>query len=195
MTRRRLLTSLIVLACALALVQAAIWWLRPPPTPIAVTGPPRSGYTLSNFTYYGYDDLGKLNVRITSPSLQRKESDRSLFIDQPRFLLPPAENEPDAAPWLGHSEYGWVSADNTIVKLMGKVDMHRAASAVAPSAEIHTSDVTAWPGEHRLATDDPARIRQGTSRMSGIGLRAKLDSKYMELLHDFHGTFKPAATE
>lgn len=194
MTRRRLIANIVVLVLAIGLVQAALWWLRPPPKPRQLVGPPRSGYTLKDFTLYAYALDGSLSFRIHSPSLQRREGDQSLYIDQPHFLLPP-ENGAPGAPWHGRSEYGWVSGDNSVLKLMGKVDMQRAASGLAPSAEIHTSDVTAWPRQHRLATDQPARLRQGTSRMSSVGLRANFDSKHLELLHDFHGTFKPSPSD
>lgn len=192
MTRRRLLTSLATLVTAVILVQVVIWWITPPAEPRQMVGPPRSGYTLTDFTFYAYDAGGKLSFRIRSPSLERRENDRSLFIDRPRFLLPPEDGTP-GAPWRGRSEYGWINADNTVLKLMGKVDMYRPAHDNVPSAEIHTADVTAWPDQHRLATAAPARMRQGTSRMSGVGLRANLDSKYLELLHDFHGTFEPSS--
>lgn len=191
MTRRRLLTSLITLALATGLVQLAIWWFRPPPKPPGLAGPPRSGYTLKDFTFYAYGTDGRLSFRIKSPSLQRREGDQSLFIDRPHFLLPPGIGK-TGTPWLGRSDYGWVKADNTVVKLMGKVDMHRSASNQAPAAQIHTSDVTVWPQKNKLATTKLARLRQGTSRMSGIGMHADLDSKHLELLHDFHGTFEPS---
>ncbi|HET7663577.1 MAG TPA: LPS export ABC transporter periplasmic protein LptC [Rhodanobacteraceae bacterium] len=192
MTRRRLITSIVVLALASGLVQLAIWWLKPPPKPRQLVGPPRSGYTLSDFTLYAYAPDGTLSFKLQSPSLQRREGDHSLYIDKPHFLLPPKNGE-TGAPWRGRSDYGWVSADHTVLKLMGQVDMHRKASANAPSAEIHTSDVTAWPEQNRLATTKAAHMRQGTSRMSSVGLRANFDSKHLELMHDFHGTFAPSS--
>lgn len=191
MTRRRLVTSLVALAAAIVLVQLAIWWFKPPPKPRTLVGPPRSGYTLSDFTLYAYAPDGSLSFRMQSPSLQRREGDQSLYIDRPRFLLPPA-HAAAGAPWRGTAAYGWVSADQTVLKLMGKVDMQRAAYADVPSAEIHTFDVTAWPRKHELATAMRARLREGTSRMSSVGLRANFDSKHLELLHDFHGTFEPS---
>ncbi len=191
MSRRRFVTNLVVLAVAVALVQLAIWWLKPPPKPRTLVGPPRSGYTLSDFTLYAYAPDGSLSFRLHSPSLQRRESDRSLYIDQPRFLLPPA-HDVEGAPWHGTADYGWVSADQTVLKLMGTVDMQRAAFDDVPPAAIHTSDVTVWPQQHKLATSRFARIRQGTSRMSGVGLHANLATKYMELLHDVHDTFAPS---
>lgn len=191
MTRRRLVTNLVALAVAVALVQLAIWWLKPPPKPRTLVGPPRSGYALSDFTLYAYAPDGSLSFHMQAPSLQRREGDQSLYIDLPRFLLPPAHGA-SGAPWHGTAAYGWVSADQTVLKLMGKVDMQRAAFGAVPSAEIHTADVTAWPRQHKLATDQPARARQGTSKMSGIGLRANLATKYLELLHDVHDTFEPS---
>ncbi|HEX7341583.1 MAG TPA: LPS export ABC transporter periplasmic protein LptC [Rhodanobacteraceae bacterium] len=191
MTRRGLIASLVVLGLAVALVQLALWWLRPPPRPRQLVGPPRSGYTLSHFTFYAYAPDGKLSFEVQSPSLQRREGDQSLYIDTPHFLLPP-KNGQGGAPWRGTADYGWINADNTVLKLMGKVDMQRAAYANVPSASILTSDVTTWPRKHELATAQAAHLRQGTSRMSGVGLHANLDTKYLELLHDFHGTFEPS---
>lgn len=191
MTRGRLLISLAVLALAIALVQFVAGWLRPPAKVNEQVGPQRSGYVLKDFTLHSYADDGSLSFRIQAPSLTRRESDQSLFINQPRFLLP-AGTSSAAPPWHGQSEYAWVRSDNQLVRLMGKVDMHRPASPVSLAGEIHTSDASVWPRQHKLATSQPARMRQGTSRMSGIGLRANLATHHMELLHDFHGTFEPS---
>lgn len=191
MTRRRLAIQGAALLVAIGLVQLGIWWFKPPPRPRPLVGPPRSGYTLTDFTFYAYDEDGRLSFRIQSPSLQRRENDGSLYIDKPHFLLPP-KADTQAEPWQGTSDYGWISADNTLVKLMGQVDMQRDARATVPSAELRTSNVTVWPRKHELATTEAAHMRQGTSRMSGIGLRANLDTKHLELLHDFHGSFAPS---
>ncbi|HEX7339211.1 MAG TPA: LPS export ABC transporter periplasmic protein LptC [Rhodanobacteraceae bacterium] len=192
MTQRRLVISLAILAVAVALVQIALWWLRPPPKPRALVGPPRSGYTLHDFTLYAYAPDGALSFRMRSPSLQRRNGDNSFYVDKPHFLLPPRDGA-KGGPWHGHADYGWVNANHTVIKLMGPVQMQRPEQDGVPSAQIDTSDVTAWPLKHELATAQPAHLRQGTSRMSSIGLRANLDSKHLELLHDFHGTFAPSA--
>lgn len=189
MTDRRLLTAVVLLALAVGLAQLLVWWLKPPPQNRFV-GPPRSGYTLTDFTLDAWGDGGQLSFRLQAPQLVQREGDASLYLNKPTFLLPP-QNGAKGAPWHGHSRYGWVNADNTLLKLQGKVVLNRPASAQAPAASVHTSDVTAWPRQNRLATDASAQIVQGTSTMSGIGLKANLVTKHLELLHDFHGTFPP----
>lgn len=191
MSENRLIGTLALLGVAAGLVWLAVWWLRPPPHPGVVVGPPRSGYTIRDFTAWSYGDSGKLAFRLQAPYLQRREGDASLYLNAPRFLLPPQHGAP-GEPWRGTSQYGWVSEDGSVLKLQGQVDMHRAAQKDSPAAEVHTADVTAWTRQNRLATDAPARMVQGPSTMSGVGLRADLNTKHLELLHDFHGTFAPS---
>lgn len=191
MTDRRLLTISVLLALAIGLTQLLVWWLKPAPKNTFV-GPPRSGYTLKQFTLDAFGDTGHLSFELKAPQLVQREGDDSLYLNAPDFLLPPQDGA-SGKPWYGHSQYGWVSADNTLLKLQGKVVVNRPPSAQAPAASMHTSDVTAWPRENRLATDAAAHIVEGTSTMSGVGLRANLATKHLELLNDFHGTFKPSS--
>ena len=67
----------------------------------------------------------------------------------------------DGADWHGTSQYAWVSSDNSLVKLVGKVDMHRPAVGKVKAAEVHTSDATVWTQDKRMASSAP------NSRMSG----------------------------
>lgn len=188
MNDRRLLVAVVVLALAVGVVQLAVWWLKPPPAPDTFVGPPRSGYTLEQFTLDSYGVDGKLSVRLSAPQLQRRDGDDSLYLNAPTFLLPP-QNGASGAPWHGKSQYGWVNADATVMKLEGKVEMHRPASPQASAADIHTAEVTAWPKQNKLATAAPTRIVEGTTIVSGVGMKADLDTKRTELLSDVHATF------
>jgi lipopolysaccharide export system protein LptC len=190
-SNRRLIASLVALALAIGVVQILVWWLQPDRTNRMDAGPPRSGYTLHDFTLYGYGQDGKLGYRLQAPRLDRREGDDSLYLNQPSFLLPP-KNGNAGQPWTGHSAYGWVSAKGDELKLQGKVLMQRPADARTPAARIDTSDLTAWPRQNRVATDAHVAMRQGTATMTGTGMRAELDTKHLELLHDIHGNFKPS---
>lgn len=190
MTTRRLIMIAAVLLVAAGAVQVLLWWLRPQHPERMQAGPPRSGYTLQHFTLSGYGPDGALTYRLQAPRLNRREGDESLYLDQPRFLLPPKDKD-TSLPWTGRSEYGWVSAKGDELKLQGPVHMQRPAFKGSAAARIDTRDVTAWPPQNRIATDAHVAIRQGTATMSGTGMRAQLDTKHLELLHDIHGTFKP----
>jgi lipopolysaccharide export system protein LptC len=132
---------------------------------------------------------------MVAPHLERRENDESLYINTPDFEMP--SNQPGVPPWLGNSLYAWVDKSGTLLKLDGPVYMHRAAfcntatSLMTAAAEMHTSDVTAWPKENRMVTAAPANMVQGDSKLSGVGMRANLNTNHLELFDESHGTFPP----
>lgn len=188
MTRRQTTATIVILLVMAIIVQALVIHFRPAPEVTSGFGPQRSGYTITDLTYFDYTDDGHLQLRVKSPFLERREADQSYYFDKPDFLLP-QEAQP---PWYGTSAYGWINGDGTLLELSGKVDMYQDALDDRPSAEMHTADATIWPREQRLASDAPSQMRQGTNRMRGVGLRANLDTSYLELQNDFHGIFTPA---
>jgi len=191
-TTRHLVTTLVLLALAVGGVQLLVWWLTPSPASRMQAGPPRSVYTLLDFTLYGYGTDGKLAYRMQAPRLNRRQGDASLYLNQPSFLLA-SRSGSGTPPWTGRSDFGWISAHGDELKLQGQVLMHRPAYPGAAAASIETRDLTAWPPQHRVATDARVSVHQGTATMTGTGLRARLDTKHLELLHDIHGTFQPSS--
>lgn len=186
---RRVPVAILVIALAAGLGQLLLWWFGPAPKTNAFVGPPRSGYTLSGVRVIEYSAEGKPSFRLQSPHLERREGDESLYLNSPTFQLPAKlAGVPD---WQGESLYGWINNGASELKLQGPVNMHRAAFPGAPAAEIHTADVSAWPKENRLETAAPAQMIQGGTRISGIGMRANLNDKHLELLDDVHATFPP----
>lgn len=186
---RRILVATIGLALAAGVAQWLLWWLGPAPTGPGLEGPPRSGYVLHDAQVSSYDKNGLPSFHMQAPRIERREADSSLYADAPTFQLP--ANDPDVPDWRGQSEWGWVDKGATLLKLQGAVYMHRAAYDDTPRAEIHTADVSVWPHDKRLATAAPAQMTQGATRISGIGMRANLDEKHLELLDDVQATFPP----
>ena len=186
---RRLPAATVVIALAAGLGQLLLWWFGPAPKTNDFVGPPRSGYTLSGAKVVEYNAEGKASFRLQSPHLERREGDESLYLNSPTFQLP--AKQPNVPDWQGESLYGWINKGATLLKLQGPVNMHRPAFTGAPAAEIHTADVSAWPKENRLETAAPAQMIQGGTRISGIGMRANLNDKHLELLDDVHATFPP----
>ncbi|MET0936363.1 MAG: LPS export ABC transporter periplasmic protein LptC [Luteibacter sp.] len=179
-----------MLALALGASVLLYYWVAPDKKVEDFVGPPRSGYVLTNFNLDSYNDLGQPAFKLIAPHLERREGDESLYINAPDFVLP-STKDASAPPWKGHSQYGWVNKDGSLLKLQGTVHMDRPPFGTTQAASIDTSEVTAWPKENRLETDQAARIVQGTSTMDGVGMRANLDTKHMELLDDVHSTFQP----
>ena len=188
MDRRSLLLGLVLLV-AVAVTQLLVWWLKPPPKPNQMVGPPRSSYTLNDFTLDALAEDGSPAFRLVAPYLARREGDDSLYVNAPVYTI----YGTDHADWHGTSQYAWVSADNSLVKLIGKVDMHRPAVGQVKAAEVHTADATVWTQDKRMASAAPSIIQQPGSIMRGVGMKADLNTHSLELLADFHATLTPQA--
>lgn len=186
--------AIVIVGLATALAQCLYWWVAPSPKVSDFVGPPRSGYVLTNFQLWSYDVNGQPSFRMSSPHLERREGDESLYINTPKFVM--VSKKPGIPDWDGNSLYGWVNQKGTLLKLQGPVYMHRPAYTDAlgnpnPVATLTTSEVTAWPKENRMDTVEPATMTQGDSKMFGIGMRADLNDNHVELLHDVHGILYP----
>lgn len=186
---RKLASAIVLVALFAGLAQLLLWWMGPTPKPNDFVGPPRSGYTLTNFKLWSYNPEGQLAFQMQAPHLERREGDDSLYINSPTFQL--AAKKPGVPDWQGQSLYGWVDKAGTLIKLQGPVTMHRAPYADNAAADLVTSEVTVWPKENRMQTAEPAQMTQGDSRMGGIGMRANLNDNHLELLDDSHGSFPP----
>jgi lipopolysaccharide export system protein LptC len=186
---RRVPAATIAIALAAGVAQLLLWWFGPAPRISDFVGPPRSSYTLTDARMTEYNAEGQPSFHLQSPHLERREGDDSLYLNAPTFQLP--SNQAGVPDWKGQSLYGWVNKDGSQLKLQGPVEMHREAFGDAPAARIQTADVTAWPKQNRLETAAPAQMVQGGTRISGVGMRADLNDKHLELLDDVHATFPP----
>ena len=186
---RKLISAIVLVGIAAGFAQLLLWWMGPTPKPNDFVGPPRSGYTLTNFKLWSYNPEGQLAFRMQAPHLERREGDESLYINSPTFQL--AAKKPGVPDWQGQSLYGWVDKSGTLIKLQGPVTMHRPAWAATPATDLVTSDVTVWPRENRMVTAASAQMTQGASRMDGVGMRANLNDNHLELLDNVHATFPP----
>ncbi|MEO5829952.1 MAG: LPS export ABC transporter periplasmic protein LptC [Rhodanobacter sp.] len=187
---RRLPAATVAIALAAGLAQVLLWWFGPAPITNNFVGPPRSGYILIDARMTEFNATGQPSFHLQAPHLERREGDDSLYLNSPTFQLPAKQT--DAPDWHGKSLYGWVNKSGTELKLQGPVNMHRPAFGSTPATDLQSSDMTVWPKENRLETAAPARIVQGASTISGIGMRANLTTKHLELLDDVHSTFMPA---
>lgn len=186
---RQLATGILAIGLLAGLTQLVLWWTTPEPDHHDFVGPPRSGYTLTNFQLSSYDRDGLPAFNMKAPHLERREGDESLYINTPTFDLP--SNEAGVPDWRGESLYGWVNQGGDLLKLQGPVHMHREAFADTAAAKLDTEDVTVWPKDNRMETAAAARMVQGALTMSGVGMRANLTDKHLELLDDVHATFPP----
>ncbi|GAB2565995.1 LPS export ABC transporter periplasmic protein LptC [Dyella jejuensis] len=178
----------------LAIAAPASWmlqrWVVGAPAVSDFIGPPISDYVLYNSKVWSYDVTGLLSFTMTSPRMDRRGGDESLYINAPVFDI--TAKKPGVPDWHGNAPYGWVNKSGTLMRLDGSMYMQRPAYVLAgkanPVSTLCTSNVTGWPKENRMETADPATMTQGASVMNGVGMRASLNDNHLELLHEVHGT-------
>jgi len=191
----RKLVFTIALLAALALVTQVLVWVYAARNPsLAFVGPPRSDYTLTNFTVDALDVDGQHAFSIAGPRLTRRAEDGSIFVATPKYEI--IDNSHNL--WKGHADSAWVNKDGSIMKFEGRVQMRRQSTATVTPVELVTSDLTvttektASPPKKTLETAALATITDPNHVVHGVGMKADMGMKVVELLSDVHWTANPA---
>ncbi|MBX3689964.1 LPS export ABC transporter periplasmic protein LptC [Dokdonella sp.] len=186
---RRYWLSVTVLALLALGTQWLVWLNRDRSNAQTFAGPPRSDYTLTDFTLDALDAHGKRNFQVSGPALARRgDGDGSIFVTHPEYAFIDGSDR----LWQGKSETAWVDKSGEIMKLLGEVELHQAgATNGGGPTEITASELTAWPRERKIAADTPVTIRRPGSILSGTGMRGDLNDKTLELLADVHFVLQP----
>lgn len=183
---RRYWILVVVLALLAAGTELLLWVTRERPDAQTFAGPPRSDYTLTDFTLNALDASGKRTFEVSGPTLSRRGDDGSIFVTTPDYTLIDGSGH----PWKGKSDAAWVNKDGSLMKLQGHVEMHRAASGDQRAVDVETRDLTTWPKDKKMETAAATTITQPGSILRGIGMRGDLDTKSLELLSDVHSTLQ-----
>lgn len=176
-----------MLAIAVVATESLLWLTRDRTNAQTFAGPPRSDYTLGDFTLDALDAAGQRSFQISGPHLARRGDDGSLYVDTPDYTLVDGSGH----LWNGKSDAAWVTQDGSVLKLEGHVEMQRAAGTDDKPVEVVTRDLTTWPKDKKMETAAAATITQPGSILRGIGMRGDLDGKTLELLSDVHSTLQP----
>lgn len=202
---RRTYFTIAVLALLAFAGWVLVWIFRPHDEGNAFAGPPRSDYTLDNFTLDALDTDGNHSFTVAAPRLMRRGDDGSIYVMTPDYEI--VDNSDNL--WKGTSDSAWVNKDGSIMKLEGKVAMHRVPTEKAAPVEILTSDMTVTTdpkqkdtrgrtvadGPHRdkrMETAAPTTLIDPNNVSHSIGMKADLDLKTVELLSDVHTISLPA---
>ena len=187
MTDRRIWLVAALLALAGIALNIVYWITRQPANEQTYAGPPRSDYTLTNFTLNALDADGKLSFQTIGPLLARRGDDGSIFVTTPHYVIYDGSEH----QWKGKSDAAWVNKEGTIMRLDGHVEMHRQAEPGVQPVDVVTRDLTTWTKDKKMETAAPATITEPGSILRGIGMRGDLNTKVLELLSDVHATIEP----
>lgn len=187
MTDRRLWFVAALLALAGIALNIVLWITRQRVNEQTFAGPPRSDYTLTDFTLNALDSEGKLSFQTIGPMLARRGDDGSIIVTTPDYVI----FDGSGHQWKGKSDTAWVNKEGTIMRLNGHAEMHRQAAKGVEPVDVITSDLTTWPKDKKMETAAPATIIEPGSILTGTGMRGDLNTKVLELLSDVHATIEP----
>jgi len=195
---RRLVLIIAALAVFALATQAIVWFLAPREEESAFVGPPRSDYTLTDFTLDALDEQGQHSFSMVAPRMARRQDDGSIYVSTPDYEI--VDNSGNL--WKGTSESAWVNKDGSIMKLQGRVDMHRIETEKVTPVQILTRDLTVLsdpkvknsqqPRERRLETAELTTVIDPTTVAHGVGMKANMTLKIVEFLSEFHSTTQPS---
>jgi len=195
---RRLVLIIAALAVFALATQAIVWFLAPREEESAFVGPPRSDYTLTDFTLDALDEQGQHSFSMVAPRMARRQDDGSIYVSTPDYEI--VDNSGNL--WKGTSESAWVNKDGSIMKLQGRVDMHRIETEKVTPVQILTRDLTVLsdskvknsqqPRERRLETAELTTVIDPATVAHGVGMKANMTLKIVEFLSEFHSTTQPS---
>jgi len=149
-----------VLVLAMASVGALAWWLRQgeeAPAPSADDPERRPDYTVDNFDVTTMDEFGAPHRHLAAAELRHYPDDETKELEAPRLTLY-VETSP---PWLVRSETAWISSDDNLIRMHGKVFIDRAAGVGMPPVQMKTHELLVKRNENYARTDRPVRITRG----------------------------------
>jgi len=195
---RRLVPIIAALAVFALATQAIVWFLAPREEESAFVGPPRSDYTLTDFTLDALDERGEHSFSMVAPRMARRQDDGSIYVSTPNYEI--VDNGGNV--WKGTSESAWVNKDGTIMKLQGRVEMHRIPTEKVTPVQLLTRDLTVLsdakvknsqePRDRRMETAELTTVTDPTTVAHGVGMKTDMTLKIVEFLSEFHSTTQPS---
>jgi lipopolysaccharide export system protein LptC len=125
-------------------------------------------YIVENFSFVRMTPDGKPRYIVSGDKLTHRPEGDISDVDKPVVLnLSPVEQ-----PTTMNAERGRIDHAKNVVDLMGKVDIERAASPKTKRMTIKTEQLTVFPDEDRMTSEQAVVMTLGDSSIRGIGMQA-----------------------
>lgn len=173
----RTLATLVLLAGALA-SGWALWNQRSRDDGPA-TGGDQPDYILNDFELIALDVQGRESFTLRAPRLARDPDTRTLDIETPLFLIPPADGGAGAG-WEVRSATAWVSERGDEIRLRGQVQADGKDAGGRP-VTMRTERLNVFPEAKRAISPVKVTLTQPGLIMNGRSLEADLERNRITL--------------
>ncbi len=135
-------------------------------------------FYMHGFSTTTMDDTGRPLRQLSADYIAHFSDTQTKEVENPYLVV----FHPTREPWHVKSERGWMSADDDVMLLLGEVEIWRNDSAGGREVEVLTSDLRVLPETEYGETDKPVIIRTPTTESRGVGMRAFLQQRRLQLL-------------
>jgi LPS export ABC transporter protein LptC len=139
----------------------------------------RLNYALHDFEGRLLDELGNINLEISSPVLRKNAESEVGTIESPVIRIQ-QENE----LWYISAESAIITADREYVSLIGKVEMSRQNELTGETLEISTRDVMLNITPRTASTESLVSINQAGDHLEALGMNLDMINDSYELLEN-----------
>lgn len=143
--------------------------------------------TMEEFEVTTMGEDGSPSRRLSAAYMAHFADTRTKELKLPHLVV----YQKEAEPWHVASERGWVSADNDVLMLLGKVDIWRNRPDGKREIHIETEDLRVLPDDEYAETDLPVSISTPESHTRGTGMRAYLRESRVQLLSNVRTMIDP----
>jgi lipopolysaccharide export system protein LptC len=132
------------------------------------------------------DASGQLSYRVTADNMVHYPNVDQLELQRPLIDL----QQHNGNTWRISAETGESADSGDLVRLLGKVNIHR--SGVSGPLQVRTRDLLVKPEQAYATTDSAATITAPGLRVEAVGIEADLDDNTLELHHRVRGSIDAA---
>ena len=144
-------------------------------------------YIIEKFSFVRMTLGGKPRYIISGDKLTHRPSDDSLDV-----VLPVVQNLGSAQPPMTmHAKAAHIDQNNSVVDLIGDVDIQRPPLAKAKGMTLKTEALTVFTNEDRMQTKQPFQMMIGEMTLAGTGMRANNATGQVEVDSRMKMSFPP----
>lgn len=152
-------------------------------------GPPRSDYTLVDFSLTVLGDDGSLSFRGGAPRMTRHPALGFFDVESPDFELHTRSKE----VWRAEAARARISAEADELRLMDGALIERQAAANLAPISLASVVLVARPKEDRVETPEPIEIVTPGTILRGVGLTADLSAERFSIHSKVEARYAPSS--
>jgi len=144
-------------------------------------------YYMEHFSTLTMKQDGSRKNRLYADYMAHYPDDGTIELNRPKLEIYKEEKP----PMVITADKGWVTSDNKVILLTGKVDLTQDNHEGVRELEVNTADVRVLLDQDYAETDQHATIKRLNTIVNTDGIRAYFKKNRIELLDNVHGKIEP----